>query len=207
MDNDRSFLKYKRYYTYIEPFFKTPIVRTYTILILSLLAVSFFIVFAIRPTIKTIISLNRQITDGKKTDQQLQDKINALSIAQSEYNQVTNDIPLIFSSLPENSSISPFLKLFEDVASSSGVSINSFQIMSVNLLDPTSIIQKGSNLKEVGFSTSVLGKYNNLLTFLELLRKIQRIVVIDNVVIGTNRSKDGTFPLQLTLNGKIYYYK
>ena len=206
MDNDRSFLKYNRYYKYIEPFFKAPIVRTYTGLILSILTISFFIVFAIRPTIKTIISLNRQTIDGRVTDQKLQDKINALSLAQSEYSQFTNEMPIILGSLPENSSVAPFLRLFEGASQASGTTINSFQLTTVNLLDPPSS-KKELTLRETGFTVVVTGTYNNLLSFLEILRKLQRIIIIDSIGIGTSRDKENRSLLQLNLTGKIYFYK
>lgn len=207
MNNERSFLKYKRYYTYIEPFFKAPILRTYTTLVLSFLTVSFFIVFAIRPTIKTIVSLNKQIGDGKFTDQKLQEKINALSMAQAEYNQVSGDLPVILASLPDNPSVAPFVKTLESVASSSGVSVNSFQLSNVDLLDFPSSRGKKVALGEIGFTMVVSSPYKNLLSFLEFIRKVQRLIIIEKIAIGVSREKESKSALQLNLTGKMYYYK
>lgn len=207
MENDRSFLKYKRYYNYIEPFFKNSVVKTYTGLILSVFTIAFFIAFAIRPTIKTIISLNKQIEDGKYTDSQLQEKINALSIAQGELNAVKNDLPIIFTSLPDNPTIPKFLNLMERGALASTIMINSFQMQGVNLKSSTGVqtTDQVLGVKEIDFSLNLDGSYKNFLSFLEMSRKFRRLVNIEKILLEKSREKNDS-GLSLSIEGKVFYY-
>lgn len=204
--DDRSFLKYKKYYSYIEPVFKDPVTRSYASLILFFLTISFFIAFAIRPTIKTMVSLNKQIQDGRITNEALQQKINALSIAQNEYTSLQPSFNLIYSSLPENPMVGEFLKMIEKVATASSISISSLQIQPVKLLEPKSIEEQGFSLRELTFSMNIEGKYRSLRAFVEILRRIQRVVSLDNVAIAPSRAKKEN-SLGLTFTAKAYFFK
>lgn len=204
--DDRSFLKYKKYYSYIEPVFKDPVTRSYASLILFFLTISFFIAFAIRPTIKTMVSLNKQIQDGRITNEALQQKINALSIAQNEYTSLQPSFNLIYSSLPENPMVGEFLKMIEKVATASSISIGSLQVQPVKLLEQKNIEEQGFSLRELTFSMNIEGKYQSLRDFVEILRRIQRVVSLDNVAIAPSRAtKDNS--LGLTFTAKAYFFK
>src|SRR3990167_7353762 len=97
--------RYNRYYTWIGPLLKKPQTRAYTFLILSIFTVAFFVFFAIRPTINTIIGLRKQIEDDQIVDTKLQDKINALSQIQAELDVLQPDLPLIDTALPTKSEV------------------------------------------------------------------------------------------------------
>jgi len=208
MEDKESFVKYKRYYTFIEPFFKDPVMRTYSSLVLFFLTVSFFILFAIKPTLNTIISLNKQIADGRMTNEALQQKINALSLAQNEYASMTTYFPIIFSTLPEKPKVADFISTLERMASASGVTISSLQFQAVNLLDAPVKEEGNPSLREVGFNTVISGDYKNIVTFSEYLRKFQRVTSLANLNIGPSREKAGAKnTLTVNFTAKTYYFK
>src|SRR5687767_10764921 len=71
-------------------------------IILTFLALSFFGLFAINPTISTIVQLKKEIADNQEVNQKLEEKITNLSTLQQKYNLLQNDIPFIFSAIPQN---------------------------------------------------------------------------------------------------------
>ncbi|MBI4999483.1 type 4a pilus biogenesis protein PilO [Candidatus Gottesmanbacteria bacterium] len=192
--------RYSRYYTALRPFLARPEARAYTMFILSLFAISFFGYFAIRPTLTTITNLRRQITDARFVDQKLQEKINALSKAQIEYEMVKPDLEVIFTALPQESKFPPFVKSLEKIASESGTSLVSLSFQTINL----SSLEATGAAKEtpIGFSLTVSGDYANLANFVRRLTDYERLVIIEKMDFSTKKEKK---ELYLTLTGQTFY--
>jgi len=77
--------RYSRYFTYIKPLARLPIIKTYGPAIFSLLTMSVFIVFAIKPTIETILVLQKQLADSDKIVAQINEKTDNLSKGRENY--------------------------------------------------------------------------------------------------------------------------
>jgi hypothetical protein len=203
--------RYRQYYSKIEPFLNRSDVRTYSGLILFFLTTSFFLTFAIKPTANTVTSLNRQIADGKVTDQKLQEKINALSAAQVEYNKVAPDLPLINSVLPDNPAVVKFAKLVEGVANSAGVDILSLQFSPVDIYNKETPATKETIstavLSEHNYTIVFSGSYKNLIAFQEYIRKVQRLTLSDKFTINKLSLGDTKAQLSLDMSGKIFSLK
>jgi len=203
--------RYRQYYAKIEPLLNRADIRTYSGLILFFLTTSFFLAFAIKPTANTITSLNRQIVDGKVTDQKLQEKINALSAAQVEYNKVAPDLPLINSVLPDNPAVVKFAKLVEGVASSAGVDILSLQFSPVDIYNKEAPATKETIstavLNEHNYTIVFSGPYKNLIVFQEYIRKVQRLTLSDKFTINKLSLGDTKAQLSLDMSGKIFSLK
>lgn len=197
--------KYKKYYSPIEPFLRTPAARTYSSLILFFLTVSFFMFFAIRPTLNTIVTLNKQIEDGRTTEKSLIAKKEALSIAQSQYNKVENILPLAFTALPQISDVATFLKLGEGAARSSGISLTSLTMQSIDLVGGEDNTLKAGEVKPIGFNMSIQGTYSQIQKFINLMHSMIRFAVIDSVKVQTPR--DIGAGLIVTISGNIFYQK
>lgn len=206
-----NYSRYRQYYSRLEPFINRPEIRTYTGLILFLLTTSFFILFAIKPTLNTISSLNRQIEDGKYTDQKLQEKINDLSMAQVEYNKVAPFLSLVSSALPDNPTVVKFAKLIEAAADSAGVDILSLQFSPVDIYNKE--IPAGNEdvntavLGEHNYTIVFSGSYKNLVAFHEYIRKIQRLSLIDKFTINKLSLGEIKSQLSLDMSGKIFSLK
>lgn len=89
-----------RYYRYIEPVVRDPLIRGYFEIVATILLVAFFVMFAIRPTLKTIAGLLRTIDDLKQVEQALDAKINSLVQAQANYSRIKPKLPLLDKALP-----------------------------------------------------------------------------------------------------------
>ena len=90
-DWQTEYHRYRRYFTDLGRFHQTKKTRVYTGIILSLLTVTFFIIFAIKPTLTTITQLVKQTKDQKLVVGELEKKIASLSQAQNEYLAVESD--------------------------------------------------------------------------------------------------------------------
>lgn len=194
--------RFSRYHTALEPLFARPEVRAYTMLILSLFTISFFGYFAIRPTLTTITTLRRQIADSRFVDQKLQEKINALSEAQIEYEMIKPDLELILTALPKETRFPPFVKSLEKLATESGAKLTDLSFQTVNLSTP----EATTAAKEIpiGFSLTVSGDYSSLASFVKRLTSYERLATIEKMGLSTKKEGEKE-ELQLTLTGQTFY--
>lgn len=193
--------RYRRYFLDIGQFYKKKKVRVYTEIVLSLLTVSFFLVFAIKPTLTTIAGLMKTIEDQKLVSKTLAEKINALGLAQTEYNLLTNDIYLINEALPKDSQISLLVKQLEVLARRSGITIETIKFDQVYLKGISSSTKE--TVPSVNFSFAASGEYQNLKLFLKSLSSLRRIIQVESFAFKTGKAE--SLLLTLSLNGKAYF--
>lgn len=195
-----SLRRFNRYYTALEPLFTQPKVRAYTMFVLSFFAMSFFGYFAIKPTLITISTLQRQIADARFVDQKLQEKINSLSAVSVEYEAIKPDLELIWAAVPKESKFPIFVKSLERIATESGTTIGSFVFKPINL----SPLESTTSAREIpiDFRLTLQGDYSKLADFIEKLSRLNRLSVIEKMEISTKGEKD---TLRLTLEGKTFY--
>lgn len=206
-DYRTEYNRYKRYYRDLSPLMKTPVARAYTMLILSLLAMSVFGFFAIRPTIRTIVGLNKEIRDARTTDKALQEKINQLSDAQQEYTKVQKDMPIILASLPSDSGFSSLLKQIEAMAKQTGASVSGIQFQDVALYGSKEkkVSTASSQLSDIPFRISFTGDYKNLYRLVNNLSRLERIIGIENINISSSTAIEGG-NLTVNVSAKAYVF-
>ncbi len=173
---------------------------SYFTLTFTLIVLSFFGIFAIRPTLITATSLIKSVEDLKKLNKDYENKINSLIAAQSEYEKIRDDLPLIESALPINANFSKLAKNLERFANQENVSISQLQIDTVPISTPSS----KSKMEQYGFSMTVFGEYSSLNSFISHLLNWRRILTIKSLdFIQEGGTTSGT--LRLTLKGVAYY--
>ncbi|PIU33063.1 hypothetical protein COY29_02025 [Candidatus Woesebacteria bacterium CG_4_10_14_0_2_um_filter_39_14] len=192
--------RYRRYFTDLSKFYQKKKARVYVEIILSLLAVTFFIAFAIRPTLKTIAQLIRKTKDQKNVSTELEKKINNLSEAQRNYLTIEPELALIEEALPQKAEVILLTKEIETLAHRSGIAIVNLRFSEVNLTEN----QTGKQEKqEVKFSFNALGDYLNLKNFLRDLMSLRRIVLVKAFSFQTGKSESNI--LSLNLNGQAWF--
>jgi len=191
--------RYRRYFTDIRRFYRLKKVRVYTEIVLSILAVAFFLFFAIKPSIVTITGLIKEIKDKKLVTQKLEEKINNLNLAQQEYFSVQNDLYLLDQALPKDPQISLLIKQLEVLAFKEGVSLNAVQY------SPLDIKKKlvTGELQTVEFGLVVSGSYQNLKNFLFSLSNFRRTFQIEGFNFKTPKKEEEG--LSLSISGKTFY--
>lgn len=198
VDFQLDYRRYRRYFRDISRFYKIKKVRVYTNAVLTLGAIAFFLFFAIRPTVVTITALIKEIKEKKEVVAALEDKINALSLAQQNYQAVANDLYLIDQSLPLNPFLHELIRQIEILSVKDGVKIETFQFSSVEIKK-----EKPKGEKEIEFNLVVSGEYLNIKNFLTDLNNLRRLISFDN--FSLKQGKKETSMLVLSLRGKAFF--
>ena len=192
--------RYRRYFTDLSKFHQHKKYRAYTRVILSLLTVTFFIFFAIRPTFKTIAQLMRQVKDQKNISAELEKKINNLSEAQKNYLVIESELNLVEDALPQKAEIILLAKQIEALARQSGIVIVNLRFNDINLVESQ---KREEEKQDIKFSFNALGNYPDLKNFLRDLMSLRRIVLVEAFSFQTGKSEGNI--LSLNLNGQAWF--
>lgn len=158
------------------------------------------IVFAIKPTVSTVLTINSEIKEKQRVLKALDEKINALSSLDKEYldnKEEFEDLTLIY---PTAGNFSLMLSNVEAV-----VSRNSFLLGSVNFSDYSNDNYDiaASTLVPWTLRLSVSGKKSNFQNLLKDLEGMPMFPVIERVSYSDKVDADGLTSYSLTL--RIYH--
>ena len=197
--------RYRRYFADIGQLYKNKKTRVYTEIVFSLITISFFLFFAIKPTLTTIASLMKNIKDQETVTEQLQSKIRALITAQAEYNLIKDDLPLVDESLPQETQVSLLVRQLEALARQTGVEVEAIKFEQVYLRGaPPSTTDTPQSLN---FSFVASGQYQNLKAFLQSCSSLRRIIIVESFSFNSRKTQTEDQLLTLSLNGKAYFLK
>lgn len=176
----------------------------------AIFLVTFFVIFAIKPTIATIAELLAEIKAREELNQQLDNKISQIFAAQSLYNQVYDRLYLLDQALPTNSEFTRFSQTFEGGRLEAGLDLNTLNYSSIILTEKKNSKAPARENQEFKFSTGLTGYYPNLKTFLEDLFNQRRIIYVNSLKISqgkTNQEQEkvDNLPLVITIDGKTFY--
>jgi Tfp pilus assembly protein PilO len=200
----------------MEPIFNKPTNSAYTAVIFSFLAISLFGWYAIRPTMQTIFTLKREITDRTGVDIKMEDKISALIEAQANYQNIESNLPLLIQALPTDSEPITAVNQIRGLAEDSGVRMTALSVPPIPLTNPDTGQKKSpvSKLSDFSISASVVGNYANVKNFLTGISNIRRIIQIDDMTIipqsvvqeaSESATADSGTSVQVDLKLKVYY--
>lgn len=203
LDWQTEYHRYKRYFININQFYRQKKIRVYTGIVLSIFATAFFIFFAIKPTLVTIVGLVKEISDKQLVTNKLEAKVNALASAQSEYQSVEADLYLVDQALPKNSEVAVFIRQLEALARKSEIKLEGAQMNQVPLKEQTTSTEEPQT---INFSVVASGGYQNLKSFLQSISSLRRIIAIDSFAFRTAKSETEK-KLNLTLTAKAFFMK
>lgn len=198
----RSIL-YSRYFTYIKPITKLPIVKNYGPTIFTLLTISILIFFAIKPTIETIVVLQKKLADSEALLEKVTQKADDLSLARKNYDNLDQNIKMkITTAIPDTISLKSVVQTLEQAARLHEASISALQFQPIVI--ETQAEDKVGSPAEISFTFNMDGDYRNLVALLQELKTSGRLIAIDKVSLS--KTSDGT-TLIMSLSGKAYYLK
>jgi hypothetical protein len=188
-------------------------VQAFLEIILSLATLIVFIVFAIKPTILTMVSLNKEISAKQAVLDGLNQKITDLQTANNVYRENQAIIPdidsAIFSS-PRPDSIS---KQVLGIAAKNSVTIIGLSLGSVAIVGQGPQSKDASDLKPLpngalplGVTINIKGDYQNILAFLIDIEKLRIPIKMDTLSINTSKLASETF-LNEFVSARIPYLK
>ncbi len=194
---------YSRYFTYIKPVTKLPIIKTYGSTIFTLLIVTIFIFFAIKPTIETIIVLQKKLDDSNAVLKKVNQKVSDLSLGKANYEKLPAKTKLqIETAIPDNARLRSVIQTLEQTAKNHEASISALQIQPL-VLTTKSASQLGT-LSEITFTFNIEGAYQQLISILKDLKSSTRLISVDNLSIA--KLSEGT-GLIMSITGKAYFIK
>lgn len=192
---------YSRYSVYIKPVIKNRYVQTYSSIVFSLIAITIFSLFAIRPTFKTIIGLQKSITQQQQVLEQLTNKSKDLETGIKNYAaldpQVINKIDTL---VPNKIQVTNFANDLSNLAKVNQASISGIQFQPFEINNTAKTPTQESDLKEISFTFNISGDYNTLIRVLNSLSSSNHLILIDNV----NFNK-GTSGLIMSMLGRTLY--
>ncbi len=191
----------------LNKFYHNPVAKVSLELFLTVVAIIFFAVFAIRPTLLTMSDLLKEIEDKDKLNKQLQKKVAALSTAQQEYQVHKKKLSLVDEAIPPNMQLIKSLKIIEKIASDKGLIISNLTLNQIPDEKQEAQITF-RNIKRVDqiIELSVLGDYPSIRDFIEELQRSRRLMVVNFIEFGIKESR-GTTTLEATMNISVPYFR
>ncbi len=191
----------QKYLAYIRSFpqFKRDQAETYFMVILMVLTISFFGIFAIMPTLSTIAELKKTLEDSTFLNDQLKTKISNMSSLQEEYNLLAPNLPLLFAAIPQDIQATTLLGQIQKIAQDENITLTKLEIQEI----PEIIDKNDQGLKSfkimIGASAT---QFAQLHTFYMALTNFQRILTFNSIIITKNPETES---LLLSIDASVYF--
>lgn len=196
-------LFYSRYFSYIKPITKLPIVKNYAPTIFTLLTATLLILFAVKPTLETILVLQKKLADSNEVLQKISKKDKDLTLGKKNYDNLDPAVKYkITQALPDTVNLKSIISLLEKSAELNEASISALQIQPF-VIDTTTEESIGK-MREISFIFNVEGNYDKLISLLHNLKTSSRLISVDS--LSLSKVNDGKL-LIMSLSGKAYYFK
>ncbi|MEP7166894.1 MAG: type 4a pilus biogenesis protein PilO [Candidatus Woesebacteria bacterium] len=168
----------------LNRFYDKPVTRVSVALVLSLLAIAFFALAAIRPTLQTMAELLKEIDQKKTLDEKLTQKITALTSAQRQLSEKEALFPVLSIAIPSNPNFAQLMTVIEKLATERQVEFSSAQIQKVPLEGKPPSATAKYQLVSYPMTLAFSGSYENLILLMRDLQSIKRIIAIDRFDIS-----------------------
>ena len=172
----------------------------YLYVIFSLIALSFFGLFAIGPTVTTISELNKQFNEEKVALKQLQNKVAALKSLSAQYIDIQEDLSLIDNAIPQSPKVADLLRQLELLSADNNLVV---QKLDTGLMEIYPAQNVNSPIFSFTFSISVNGTESDINKFIGKVINMGRIIGIDKLTTG--KQQDSLFTASVT--GRAYFYR
>ena len=201
MQNDpKDIIKNK--YLPIFPYLTSERSQKFFGIVLTLCALSFFGFFAIKPTVSTIVKLQKELSDNQFVLSQMETKIKNLTELRKQYSDLQNNIPIITSAIPIQPDAHLLFAQIQSIAQTSNVTIKKLQNSEVEILGN----DKNANKDYYSYSFSIggSGSFENISKFIQILTSMERIVNIDT--FSTNNISDqNNTSLGFDIQGTVFF--
>lgn len=199
----RSFGRYRRY---IEPIARDPLIRGYFEIVATLLLISFFLLFAIRPTLNTVFGLQRKIADLIDVNNRLDSKIQSLITAQSNYAKFEPQLFMLDRALPSRPEVDTMVIDIENIVAGSGTKLNSLTVARTGLTPDAWTSNLGFETGKrvpLAVSLNVAGDFVSGQNLLKTLIKAPRIITVNGITFAKIDAK--TADLNVNITGVGYF--
>jgi hypothetical protein len=184
--------------------------RAFLEVVLSLSTIIIFVVFALKPTAITIISLYGQIKNKENTLSSLNQKISDLQTASKAYNQNKDAVSKINAAIfgiPEPDTVS---KQVLGLATKDSVTLLGISVGQITLLGKSTLPKDPStkplpeNALPMPISISAKGNFSSLLSFVKDLENLRIPIKTDSLTINSSQTEGGSV-IVVTIIGRVPY--
>ena len=201
----KYYIRYKTFFLQVYKLYQQrPDLKAYLEILLSLVAISIFAVFAIRPTLVTIGKLINEIREKQKTSMHLDKKIEDTAKAKELYKTFQNQISLLNQAVPGSPEVESFVLQFEGSSIKYSVLPDSYGIESVTIKEDNPAASV--NTQFLVYKVNSKAGYENIVEFLEYLEKYRRPFGI-NIVNLTPITNEEAIEIAVTFDGQVPYLK
>jgi hypothetical protein len=189
-----QYARYKDFYLNVLSLYKKRAdLRMFLEVMLSLATVIIFSLFALRPTVITIISLVKEIDEKEAVVAALDQKISDLQVARNVYSQELPNIPVIEDSIPTSPSPDIIVRQIEGLSSKNSVQVLGVSVGELTLVGKEVSKNKNNDLKplpagtkEMTISIGVTGTFQNLNAVVKDIENLRIPIKVD--ILGVNAS-------------------
>lgn len=189
----------KKYEAGIFPILQEQKTRSFATLALTLVSLSLFGVFAINPTIATIIDLRKQLADNQDVSRKLEQKIADLSVLQEKYDALQPDLPLSFIAIPTTYQIPLLAGQIQALGQQNNMEIINMQSSPADLSQQTGA-QKNASFS---FTVDAQGTQQSAYSFISSLINFERVVTINTIIL--TKSTEASDTTQVHIKGNAYF--
>jgi Tfp pilus assembly protein PilO len=200
MHNDKNIKN--SYFPIILPYLTSKRNQKFLGLVLTLCALSFFGFFAIKPTISTILKLQKELSDNQFVLNQLQTKIKNITALRKQYSVLQSDLPTVNNAITIQPDIHLLFAQIQSIAQGSSVTINKLQNFEVEILRNNSNLNK--NYYSYSFAVAGSGTIENISKFAQILTNMERVINIDVFSIN-NTTGQNSDSLGFDIQGTAFF--
>lgn len=194
--------KQSRYYTYVRPLLRSKFAKTYSPLIFSLVTISIFSYYAIRPTVTTILSLQKSVEEQSQVRDSVKEKIENLTAGAANYANIPEPVRNKLSNMiPDNPALPSLVRSLTFAVDQAEASLSGIQVEPIIIEGKAPALNKDAATEEVAFSFNTEGEFSNLMQVLTSIRRLDRLVTITSV--NFNKPQEGA--LIMRVEAKAYY--
>ena len=205
-----QYLRYREFFLNITDLYKKRAdLRAFLEVVLSLTAITIFLLFALKPTALTIISLLKEIKEKQVTVTGLDEKISNLQTAQSVFATYQSVIPGIDKAVGTLAMPNVISNQTTGLATRDSIEILGISIGQVTLVGNVPFKKSSSEFKplpesasEMPISISIKGSYANIMTFAKDFENLRIPVKIDNFAINASSTEKGKI-IVAVLSGRV----
>lgn len=180
---------------------KQPKRKDYTFATLFFMVFSFFILFAIKPSLSTAISLSSQELELRKVDAQYEELIGQIVQIQSALERVRDRLYLVDEALPPQPLVTLLMQDIQQAASKHNVAVSKININKINLVEPAK-----NTFRSMAVSMELNSTFDDYIAFQKEITNQRRLKFMRTVEINTGElgaSASATLKIRTEIEG--YY--
>jgi Tfp pilus assembly protein PilO len=201
MNNDSNIIKNKQLSTL--PYLTTEGNQKFFGIILTLCAIAFFGFFAIKPTVSTILKLQKEFKDNQFVLNQLEIKIKNLTDLRKQYFILQNDIPTITNAITVRPDVHLLFAQIQSIAQTSNIAIEKLQNFEVEVVRNDKSASK--NYYSYSFTVGGSGSFENISRFVKALTNMERVINVEIFSINNITDQNNNQPLEFSVQGNAFF--